>query len=79
MKPFLYFLFPASMICIAIACQNNKETTVLFQARCGSCHLDNGQSLAPSLIHLSAMSPRSIVASLESGKMQHRQPGPGYR
>jgi polyvinyl alcohol dehydrogenase (cytochrome) len=42
----------------------------LFKASCGSCHLDNGQSRAPALFHLATMTPRSILASLETGKMQ---------
>ncbi len=37
---------------------------------CASCHLDNGVSRAPDLVHLGSMTPKSIVASLENGKMQ---------
>ena len=42
----------------------------LVGASCATCHADNGASRAPSLIHLGAMSPKSIVASLNTGKMQ---------
>ncbi|MCB0628259.1 MAG: PQQ-binding-like beta-propeller repeat protein, partial [Lewinella sp.] len=42
----------------------------LFNQRCATCHVDNGQSLAPPPVHLSNMSPRSIFTSLESGKMK---------
>jgi len=42
----------------------------LFAVDCAVCHLDNGQSRAPGLIHLGGMTPKSIVASLESGRMQ---------
>lgn len=34
----------------------------------------NGQSRAPGLIHTGGMTPKSMVASLESGKMQLREP-----
>ncbi len=42
----------------------------LFAVDCAVCHMDNGQSRAPGLIHLGGMTPKSIFASLESGSMQ---------
>ncbi len=42
----------------------------IFTSYCAGCHMDNGQSRAPGLIHLGSMTPRSIMASLETGKMQ---------
>ena len=42
----------------------------LFSNQCASCHYGKGAATAPSVTHLSAMTPRSIVAALESGKMQ---------
>ena len=42
----------------------------LFVSKCATCHMDNGQSRAPGLIHIGGMTPKSIVASLISGKMQ---------
>jgi polyvinyl alcohol dehydrogenase (cytochrome) len=42
----------------------------LFNQRCASCHVGNGQSMAPAPVHLANMSPRSIFISLESGKMK---------
>lgn len=47
-----------------------EQAEELFQNNCISCHLDNGQSGSPDIIHLMSMSPRSIVSSLENGKMQ---------
>ena len=44
----------------------------LFATNCAVCHMDNGQSRAPGFVHLGSMTPRSIVASLESGKMQQQ-------
>ncbi len=49
---------------------NNKEAQTLFMNSCAVCHMDNGQSRAPGLVHLGGMTPRSIVTSLETGKMQ---------
>ena len=46
------------------------QSEVLFQNNCSSCHLDNGQSGSPDIVHLQSMTPRSIVAALETGKMQ---------
>ncbi len=44
----------------------------MFATHCATCHLDNGLSRAPGLIHLGAMTPRSIVATLEQGTMQEQ-------
>ena len=71
----LLFLFAATLAAIISCNQSNpslgsEATQSLFGQRCATCHLDNGQSLAPDLIHLGSMSPRSIVAALETGKMK---------
>lgn len=47
-----------------------EETQSLFGTACATCHMDNGQSRAPGLIHLGGMTPKSILASMETGKMQ---------
>ena len=44
----------------------------LFATHCATCHMDDGQSRAPGLIHLGAMTPRSILATLEQGTMQEQ-------
>jgi len=54
--------------CLTSCTGQGKE--VLFTQHCASCHMDNGQSRAPGLVHLGSMTPKSIVASLETGKMQ---------
>ncbi|MCW5516641.1 PQQ-binding-like beta-propeller repeat protein [Muriicola sp. Z0-33] len=41
-----------------------------FSTKCAMCHYGKGAATAPSVTHMNAMSPRSIVAALESGKMQ---------
>ena len=46
------------------------DAQTLFTGNCASCHFGKGASTAPSLAHLGNMSPRSIIASLENGKMQ---------
>ena len=48
----------------------NIDAKGLFTKQCASCHTGNGSFTAPSLIHLGAMTPRSIVSALELGKMQ---------
>lgn len=47
-----------------------EQTERLFQNNCATCHLDNGQSGSPDIVHLMSMTPRSIVSALENGKMQ---------
>ncbi|WP_336514906.1 PQQ-binding-like beta-propeller repeat protein [Pollutibacter soli] len=42
----------------------------IYNNACTSCHKDTLQVLAPGLSILSQMSPKSIVAALESGKMR---------
>lgn len=42
----------------------------IYNASCISCHKDTLQMLAPGLSILSSMTPRSIVAALETGKMR---------
>jgi polyvinyl alcohol dehydrogenase (cytochrome) len=49
---------------------STQSAELIFKNKCASCHQDNGQSRAPGLIHLGAMTPRSILATLETGKMQ---------
>lgn len=49
---------------------SQAEAETLFGTKCASCHMDGGQSRAPGLVHLGNMTPRSIFASMESGKMQ---------
>lgn len=41
-----------------------------FSTKCAMCHYGKGAATAPSVTHMNAMSPRSIVAALETGKMQ---------
>lgn len=64
-----------------ISCKENSAKTdttltekidaeTLFTQQCATCHTGNGSFTAPSLVHLGYMTPRSIVSSLESGKMQ---------
>lgn len=48
----------------------SKDTEALFRTHCASCHMDNGTSRAPDLTHLGTMTPKSIVVSLETGKMR---------
>ena len=55
---------------VYLACQQATEAQELFSNQCATCHYGNGTTSAPSVVHLSAMTPRSIVSSLESGKMQ---------
>lgn len=52
------------------SCTNSYKAKKLFTTACATCHLDNGSSRAPDLTHLGSMTPRSIIASLETGKMQ---------
>lgn len=47
----------------------------IFISNCYSCHRDSGALLAPGISILSTMTPRSIFASLNNGKM--RQQGAG--
>jgi polyvinyl alcohol dehydrogenase (cytochrome) len=42
----------------------------IFQTQCNICHKDTINSLAPGISALNSMTPRSIVSSLESGKMR---------
>src|SRR5207344_3095155 len=44
----------------------------VFQANCSACHRDSGIGLAPGVTIMSAMTPRSIVASLKTGKMRQQ-------
>ncbi len=48
----------------------NIDAQSLFTKQCAICHSGNGSFTAPSATHLNAMTPRSIVSSLEVGKMQ---------
>lgn len=48
----------------------NIDAQSLFVNNCASCHSGNNAFTAPSVTHLSSMTPRSIVSSLEVGKMQ---------
>ena len=66
--PFLLLLLSGLFFC-SLSCQDHA-TQQLFNTQCASCHYGNGANNAPSVIHLNAMTPRSIVASLETGKMQ---------
>ena len=74
------FLFLCTSLTI-ISCSHfggkNADGTIsmrsaqkLFNTHCASCHIGNGATTAPSLSHLGAMTPRSIVTSLSTGKMQ---------
>ena len=47
-----------------------REAQILFGKQCAVCHAGNGAGNSPSLVHLNSMTPRSIVSSLETGKMQ---------
>jgi polyvinyl alcohol dehydrogenase (cytochrome) len=42
----------------------------IFLQTCASCHRDSGIARAPALTMLSSMTPRSILAALDKGKMQ---------
>ena len=83
MKSFLFTLVTIGILAHATSCSRSgslpgeftqtggsENTPQLFATNCAVCHMDDGQSRAPSMIHLGAMTPRSIVASLETGKMQ---------
>ena len=52
-----------------------NQVEMLFGMRCASCHMDGGQSRAPALAHLGSMSPRSIYASMATGKMKPMSAG----
>ena len=47
-----------------------EQAQTLFSNQCAQCHYGKGAATAPSVTHMRSMSPRSIVAALESGKMQ---------
>jgi len=51
------------------SCQAQKAEK-LFTENCASCHMDGGQSKAPSMIHLGRMTPKSTLAAMEIVKMQ---------
>lgn len=86
MKLIFSILITITSVCFCTSCSKNvsvknnseergevltkKMTENLFVKTCATCHGDNGYSRAPELIHLGAMTPRSIVSSLETGKMQ---------
>ena len=57
------------VLAVLSSCQAQKSEK-LFTQNCASCHMDGGQSKAPSLVHLGSMTPRSILAAMETGKMQ---------
>ncbi len=57
----------------ANACLNNiPDSTAkrIFYASCNNCHKDSAATLAPGLEIMSAMTPRAILASLNTGKMR---------
>ncbi len=62
--------------------RNNPRDTLLeagkriYYASCNTCHKDSGASIAPGLTIMSTMTPRAILASLNSGKM--RQEGANF-
>lgn len=73
------FLFVFSVLLLGIGfitCQEGQHTAKeedpqsLFAGQCASCHVGNVASNVPSLVHMNSMTPRSIVAALETGKMQ---------
>lgn len=77
------FLLPCLLLLGFLACTNSstieygttgeitrKSVETIFGQRCAICHMDDGQSRAPAMTHLSTMSTRSIFAALESGKMK---------
>ncbi len=49
---------------------SKEQVESLFWIHCAKCHMDNGASRSPGLLHLGSMTPRSIFASMETGKMQ---------
>ncbi len=83
MKPIANTALVLTSLFLLASCANKSDKTSVAEAKpspeqlqnlvgasCATCHADNGTSRAPSLIHLGAMSPKSIVASLKTGKMQ---------
>jgi len=46
------------------------DAKALFSNQCATCHYGKGAGTAPSLTHMNGMTPRSIVSTLETGKMQ---------
>ena len=73
--------FALAVLQLFYSCSDPQSGTVessqdsvqqLFATHCATCHMDNGQSRAPGLIHLGAMTPRSILAALEQGTMQEQ-------
>ncbi|MFY0687209.1 MAG: PQQ-binding-like beta-propeller repeat protein [Cyclobacteriaceae bacterium] len=67
-----YITLIVLVICVIFyhSCSQPSKGEILYNNSCAACHSDNGLSRAPGWIHLSAMTPRSIVAALETGKMQ---------
>jgi polyvinyl alcohol dehydrogenase (cytochrome) len=44
-----------------------------FRTHCATCHMGNsGKTRAPSVWHLSSMSPRAVLSALEVGKMREQ-------
>ncbi|MEO1451532.1 MAG: c-type cytochrome [Bacteroidota bacterium] len=68
MRKFPLLLLPVFVLCCLMACTDQAAQT--FNTQCATCHIDNGLSRAPGMPYLANMTPRSIVSSLESGKMQ---------
>ncbi len=54
----------------AVAAQATPEAARIFTASCASCHSDAQSGRTPSRFSLSGLSPRAIVAALETGAMR---------
>ncbi len=84
MKNTILKLTAIGVVCSLFSCEPTRTTSEtpmtevltaevvqgLFTNNCASCHMDNGTSQAPALFQLSMLSPKSVVATLETGKMQ---------
>ena len=68
----LPFILLALLLVAATASAQPANGAALFATRCAGCHVENGESRAPSPEALKARSPESIIDALTGGAMRYQ-------